>query len=90
MIHPLGLEPDDNGTLLVTCADIPEVTTFGEGKRTRFVPMTQSRRLWQPELHIGRIYRMTALLPSTDRTKSFRARPYKAGLIIYDCAATIA
>lgn len=24
------LTPDDNGTLLVTCADLPEVTTFGE------------------------------------------------------------
>ena len=23
-------EPDDNGTLLVTCPDLPEVTTFGE------------------------------------------------------------
>jgi antitoxin HicB len=25
------LEPDDNGTLLVTCPDLPELTTFGEG-----------------------------------------------------------
>lgn len=24
------LTPDDNGTLLVTCPDLPEVTTFGE------------------------------------------------------------
>jgi antitoxin HicB len=24
------LEPDDNGTLLVTCPELPEVTTFGE------------------------------------------------------------
>ena len=24
------LEPDDNGTLLATCPDLPEVTTFGK------------------------------------------------------------
>lgn len=28
--YPIRLEPDDNGTLLVTCPDLPEVTTFGE------------------------------------------------------------
>lgn len=28
--YPLILTPDDNGTLLVTCPDLPEVTTFGE------------------------------------------------------------
>jgi antitoxin HicB len=27
---PIVLTPDDNGTLLVTCPDLPEVTTFGE------------------------------------------------------------
>jgi antitoxin HicB len=26
------LTPDDNGTLLVTCPDLPEVTTFGSNK----------------------------------------------------------
>jgi antitoxin HicB len=26
------LTPDDNGTLLVTCPDLPEVTTFGKDK----------------------------------------------------------
>ena len=26
----IKLEPDDNGTLLVTCPELPEVTTFGE------------------------------------------------------------
>lgn len=31
MLHyPMDLTPDDNGTLLVTCPDLPEVTTFGE------------------------------------------------------------
>ena len=30
MEYPLVIEPDDNGTLLVTCPDLPEVTTFGE------------------------------------------------------------
>jgi antitoxin HicB len=28
--YPIVLEPDDNGTLLVVCPDLPEVTTFGE------------------------------------------------------------
>jgi len=27
--YPVRLTPDDNGTLLVTCPDLPEVTTFG-------------------------------------------------------------
>jgi antitoxin HicB len=30
--YPVGLTPDDNGTLLVTCPDLPEVTTFGSDK----------------------------------------------------------
>lgn len=29
-MYPINLTPDDNGTLLVTCPDLPEVTTFGE------------------------------------------------------------
>jgi antitoxin HicB len=29
-MYALVLEPDDNGTLLVTCPDLPEVTTFGD------------------------------------------------------------
>ena len=28
--YPITLEPDDNGTLLVTCPALPEVTTFGK------------------------------------------------------------
>ena len=32
MNYPLVLTPDDNGTLLVTCPDLPEVTTFGEDR----------------------------------------------------------
>jgi antitoxin HicB len=32
MQFPLTLESDDNGTLLVTCPLLPEVTTFGEDK----------------------------------------------------------
>jgi antitoxin HicB len=28
--YPIKLEPDDNGTFLVTCPALPEVTTFGE------------------------------------------------------------
>jgi antitoxin HicB len=30
MMFPLNFEQDDNGTLLVTCPLLPEVTTFGE------------------------------------------------------------
>lgn len=30
MRFPVRLTPDDNGTLLVTCPDLPEVTSFGE------------------------------------------------------------
>lgn len=30
MDYPVILTPDDNGTLLVTCPDLPEVTTYGE------------------------------------------------------------
>jgi antitoxin HicB len=29
-MYPVILELDDNGTLLVTCPDLPEVTTWGE------------------------------------------------------------
>ena len=28
--YPIAIEPDDNEALLVTCPDLPEVTTFGE------------------------------------------------------------
>lgn len=28
--YPVELEPDDNGTLLATCPDLPGVVTFGE------------------------------------------------------------
>jgi antitoxin HicB len=31
-MYPLVLEPDDNGTLLVTCPDLPEVTSFGDDR----------------------------------------------------------
>jgi predicted RNase H-like HicB family nuclease len=30
LTYPIKLEPDDNGTLLVTCPALPEITTFGE------------------------------------------------------------
>lgn len=30
--YPIELTPDDNGTLLVTCPLLPEVTTFGESE----------------------------------------------------------
>ena len=31
MHYPVKLTPDDNGTMLVTAPDLPEVSTFGEG-----------------------------------------------------------
>jgi antitoxin HicB len=30
MRYRIELEPDDNGTFVVTCPALPEVTTFGE------------------------------------------------------------
>ena len=30
LAYDIKLEPDDNGTFLVTCPALPEVTTFGE------------------------------------------------------------
>jgi antitoxin HicB len=32
LLFPVELQPDDNGTLLVTCPSLPEVTTFGESR----------------------------------------------------------
>jgi antitoxin HicB len=31
--YPIALTPDDNGTWLVTCPALPEVTTFGETRK---------------------------------------------------------
>ena len=31
-MYPVTMTPDDNGTLLVTCPDLPEVTTFGDDR----------------------------------------------------------
>jgi len=31
-MYPIELQPDSNGTLLVLCPDLPEVTTWGEDK----------------------------------------------------------
>ncbi len=35
--YPIELTPDDNGTFLVTCPDLVEVTTFGVGEAACFV-----------------------------------------------------
>ncbi|MGN6099646.1 MAG: type II toxin-antitoxin system HicB family antitoxin [Devosia sp.] len=32
LLYPVVLEEDDNGTFLVTCPTLPEVTTFAEGE----------------------------------------------------------
>jgi antitoxin HicB len=29
-MYPVSLEPDENGTVLATCPDLPELTTWGE------------------------------------------------------------
>ena len=31
-MYPIVLEPDDDGSILVTCPDLPEVTTFGDDR----------------------------------------------------------
>jgi len=31
-MYPVVLDPDDNDTLLVTCPDLPELTTWGEDR----------------------------------------------------------
>lgn len=36
MHYPIEVTRDDNGTLLVTCPDLPEVTTFGEDEDDAF------------------------------------------------------
>jgi antitoxin HicB len=33
LAYPIELTPDDNGTLLATCPELPEVTTFGRDER---------------------------------------------------------
>ncbi len=35
-VYPIELTPDDNDTFLVTCPDIPELTTFGETEEDAF------------------------------------------------------
>ncbi len=35
--YKVMLEPDDNGTLLVSCPDLPPVTTFGEDRANALV-----------------------------------------------------
>ncbi len=37
MNYPIFLTSDDNGTILVTCPDLPEVTTFGEDEEDALV-----------------------------------------------------
>ena len=32
LTYPIRLAPDDNGAFLVTCPDLPEVTSFGMGQ----------------------------------------------------------
>jgi antitoxin HicB len=32
LLYPIELTPDDNGTVLVTCPDLPEVTTFASDR----------------------------------------------------------
>jgi len=32
LAYRIKIEPDDNGTLLVTCPAVPEMTTFGDNE----------------------------------------------------------
>lgn len=36
-VYPLNFEPDDNGTLLLTSEDFPELTTLGEDERDALI-----------------------------------------------------
>lgn len=40
--YPVELEPDDNGTLLATCPDLPEVVTFGEDQADAVLRVTDA------------------------------------------------
>lgn len=40
--YPVALTPDDNGTFLVTCPDIPEITTYGEGEQEALIQAEQA------------------------------------------------
>lgn len=76
--YPLELEPDDNGTILATCPDLPEVTTFGEDEdeaRLRAVDAIEEalaariahrREIPRPSESLGRI---VAALPARTALK---------------------
>ena len=42
-LYPIQIEKDDNGTLLITCPALPEVTTFAEDESE--VPSAPGARL---------------------------------------------
>ena len=50
--YPVKLTPDDNGTILVTAPDLPEVSTFGEDATNALVRAA----LIPPEKAEGLIY----------------------------------
>jgi len=43
--YPVKLTPDDNETLLVSCPDVPEVTTFGETREEALMHAAEALQL---------------------------------------------
>jgi hypothetical protein len=63
--YPIELTPDDNGTLLVICPDLPEVTTFASDRAE--APLragTPSRRLSRTACRTSRTYRRRPRQPA--------------------------
>ncbi|MFT3974746.1 MAG: type II toxin-antitoxin system HicB family antitoxin [Amaricoccus sp.] len=44
--YPVTLEPDDNGTLLATCPDLPGVVTYGENETDALRHAAQAIEEW--------------------------------------------
>jgi antitoxin HicB len=44
LTYRVKFEPDDNGSLLVTCPALPEVATFGEGEADAMKKGTRRHR----------------------------------------------
>ena len=69
--YPVLLTPDDNGTLLVTCPDLPEVTTFGSDKADA---LRHARDAIEEAIAARIAGRADIPLPSASRGRQ-RARP---------------
>ncbi len=50
MDYPIELTPDDNGTIMATCPDLPEVTTYGDDRESalaRAVDAMETALAWR-------------------------------------------